>query len=485
MTLQEFKSKIDDLWEEFWTGGIANPLSVIEQITFLIFIKMLDDKEKRNEKIKARTGKDFTTIFKDFKLNPKDEDSETIKAEEIRWSYFEKLSADEMLSTVRDKVFPFIRQCSFSKTSSGSYLKDAQILITKPSLLSSAVSKINDLPLHKDDVKGNLYEYLLKKLTTSGINGQFRTPRHIIEMMVSLVDPQKTDKICDPACGTAGFLAIANNYIMKQNTSETGISIDNDGSPIYSGDMLKETEREHIKNNVFYGFDFDASMLRISAMNMMLHGIDNPNIHYQDCLSQNFLEKRPEASQNFFNIILANPPFKGSLDYEDVSSDLLETVKTKKTELLFLALMLRMLKIGGKAAVIVPAGVLSTEQKAYKTLRQKLIEDNQLEAVITMPSGVFKPYAGVATAVLIFTKSGKTKDVWFYEMEADGFSLDDKRNPINKNDIPDIKEKFKTKAESKKSFSVSIEKLKEEEYSLLPSRYKEIEYIPKIFKYNL
>lgn len=480
MTYQEFKRTIDSLWEKFWTGGITNPLSVIEQITYLIFLKMLDDRELKNKKINKLINKDFVSLFNDFKINEFDENSPIIKGKDVRWSEFKHETGDKLLETVRDKVFPFLRQCSFSKTQAGSYMQDAYLLITKPSLMTSAIELVDTLPLDQDDIKGNLYEYLLGKLKMAGINGQFRTPRHIIRMIVDLVKPQKNERIADPMCGTAGFLMTAQQYIMEHNSSKHGKIAEG----VFAGDNLSMEDREHMQKDVFYGFDFDASMLRIAAMNMMLHGIDNPNIIYQDAFSQNFYDRNPEQAQNYFNVILANPPFKGSLDYEDIAPDLLKKVKTKKTEVLSIPFFLRLLKTGGRAGIIVPAGVLSTDNDAYKEARKLLIEDNQLEAVVTMPSGVFKPYAGVATAVLVFAKGGKTDNVWFYEMENDGFSLDDKRNPIEQNDIADVVKLFENKQESKKSFNVSRKELAEKDYSLLPSKYREVEYKPRVFEHT-
>lgn len=505
MTRQEFKNTIDKLWEKFWTGGITNPLSVIEQITYLIFVKMLDEKEIINEKRRAMNKKhgieeEIPTLFPDFlkeKLpdfdNVKDEEERlkliddfkkrnTIKGNDIRWNVLTNLGSPlKQLETLRDKVFPFLRQCKFSKTSSGKFLENAVFLVNKPSVLDGAMSIIDNLPLNDDDIKGNLYEYLLSKLSISGINGQFRTPRHIIDMIVKLVNPVIGEKIVDPMCGTSGFLVQAYSHILKENTSEQGI-IKEDDNEIYLADKLDSKQREELKNSSLYGFDFDDSMLRIASMNLLLHGIESPNIEYQDAFSSNFYDRHPKFAQDAFNVVLANPPFKGSLDYEDVSPDLLSKVKTKKTEVLSIPFFLRLLKLGGRAGIIVPAGVLSTENEAYVTARKLLIEDNQLDAVITMPSGVFKPYAGVSTAVLLFSKGGRTDNVWFYEMANDGLSLDDKRSPISENDIDEIVESYKTKKViDKKSFLVSKEDLKKENYSLLPSKYKKVEYTAKVF----
>lgn len=426
------------------------------------------------------THKPYKTNFPNFKINPFDKNSPEIKGEDVRWRNLRQKSGDDLLNTMRDKVFPFLKQCDFSNTKAGAYLKDAYLLINKPSLLSAAINDIDDLPLEQDDIKGNLYEYLLSKLSTAGINGQFRTPRHIIKMIVELVDPKKNERIADPMCGTAGFLVAALNHILQKNSSTSGQITDD----YYAGDLLSDADRKFMQKKMFYGFDFDASMLRVASMNMMLHGIENPNIFYQDAFSQNFYERNPKQAKSYFDVILANPPFKGSLDYDDVSSDLLSKVRTKKTEVLAIPFFLRLLKSGGRAGIIVPAGILSTENKAYKQARKLLVEDNQLDAVITMPSGMFKPYAGVATAVLLFAKGGNADKVWFYEMENCGFSLDDKQTPIDDNDIPEVIEFYKDKRESKKSFNVSKEELAAQDYSLLPSKYKEVEYKPRVFEHT-
>ncbi len=412
------KSSIDKLWEEFWTGGVTNPLTVIEQISFLMFSRLMDINESRNEKKAQRTGKPMSRrMFSDSE-------------QDLRWQKYKHLGADDMLPHVRDKVFPHFKSVAVDGAKFGEYMKDAQLMIQKPTLLVSAINMIDALPLTEGDTKGDLYEYLLSKLTTAGINGQFRTPRHIIRLMVELLNPslEHNEVIGDPACGTAGFLVETMQFLQRKYTSPEGI-IDHEGERIYSGDLL-EPHLEHIQSNLIHGFDFDVTMLRIAAMNLLLHGIDAPDIHYQDTLSSNFPDKFPRHAQNFFDVILANPPFKGSLDFEDVHSSLLAQVKTKKTELLFVALILRMLKNGGRSATIVPDGVLFGSSKAHVALREMLVERNQLEAVISLPSGVFRPYAGVSTGILIFTKGGKTEDVFFYDMQDDGFSLDDKRTQL-------------------------------------------------------
>ena len=481
----ELTSRINKLWEEFWTGGVTNPLTVIEQISFLMFARLLDINETRNEKKTQRTGKPFRRIFSD------DEEGQA-----LRWQRFKNLAAESMLPHVRDKVFPHFKGVAVDGAKFGEYMKDAQLMIQKPTLLVSAVNMIDALPLTEGDTKGDLYEYLLSKLTTAGINGQFRTPRHIIRLMVEMLDPslEHNEVIGDPSCGTGGFLVEAMHYLQRKYTSSEGI-IEHDGERIYSGDLL-EPHREHIQSNLIHGFDFDVTMLRIAAMNLLLHGIDAPDIHYQDTLSSGFPDKFPKHAQNFFDVILANPPFKGSLDFEDVHSSLLSQVKTKKTELLFVTLILRMLKNGGRSATIVPDGVLFGSSKAHVALRQMLVEQNQLEAVISLPSGVFRPYAGVSTGILIFTKGGKTDNVFFYDMQDDGFSLDDKRAQLYDStfagDLSDCLEKWRAyhlppfqgegrggdgfQDRTAKAFFVPAQEIREKNYDLSLNRFKEAVY---------
>ncbi len=479
------KNKIDKLWEEFWTGGITNPLTVIEQISFLMFARNLDQLESINER-KARRigGKGVKRVF-DGPDDPR------------RWKNLMQISeTDKLLRTVRDEVFPHFKEIGGEETTFSEYMADAQLMVQKPSLLYKAMKMVDELPLVHSDAKGDLYEFLLSKLTTAGINGQFRTPRHIIDMMVELLDPKSTDTIADPACGTGGFLVRAYEYLRKKYTSQEG-QIENpddpSGEPIYSADMLSAEERAHIQSGMFYGFDFDVTMLRIASMNLILHGLENPNIHYCDTLSGKMTELFPKLAVNKFDLILANPPFKGSLDAEDVAPSLSGKVKTKKTELLFLALMVRMLKLGGRCAVIVPDGVLFGSSNAHRDLRKMLVENNQLEAVISLPSGVFKPYAGVSTAVLVFAKGddtaeGQTERVFFFDVQADGFSLDDKRTPIADNDLPDVVSQWKKWNHGEKkalkhfsdrtqnAFFVTREEIVQQGYDLSIGRYKEHVY---------
>ena len=410
MLTGELRNKVDRIWETFWTGGITNPLDVIEQFTYLLFIKQLDEVEAVKETDAQLIGIEYTPIF------PKDK-------QHLRWSQFKNLEAAQMYDIVVNEVFPFIKSLHPDGDSAYSkYMGDAIFKIPTPQMLSKIVDGIDSLDLSDADAKGDLYEYLLSRISTSGTNGQFRTPRHIIKMMVELVKPTPSDIIADPAMGTAGFLVAAQEYLRKNHADL----------------FLNAGLREHFHNTMFTGYDMDRTMLRIGAMNMLLHGVDNPRIEYRDSLSE------ANTDSEKYTLVLANPPFKGSLDYESVNSELLKVVKTKKTELLFLALNLRILKSGGRSATIVPDGVLFGSSRAHKQIRKELVDNNKLEAVISMPSGVFKPYAGVSTAILIFTKTGTggTDKVWFYDMKADGFSLDDKRQPIKENDIPDIIERF-------------------------------------------
>ena len=452
MITGELKSKVDKIWETFWTGGITNPLEVIEQFTYLLFIKGLDDIEKNKEAEAEILGIDFDRTF------PEDK-------QYLRWSKFSNEGdTEKMYTIVQNEVFPFIKSLHGDKESAyAKYMGDAIFKIPTPLMLSKIVDGINNIKFNKEnDTKGDLYEYLLSKVATAGTNGQFRTPRHIINMIVKLMKPTPEDIIVDPAMGSAGFLVSSQEYLRKH----------------HSDLFLVQGLKGHFNNTMFYGFDMDRTMLRIGAMNMMLHGVDNPNIEYKDSLSE------VNTDSEKFTLVLANPPFKGSLDYEAVSSDLLKVTKTKKTELLFLALFLRILKTGGRCASIVPDGVLFGSTKGHKDIRKEIVEDHKLEAIISMPSGVFKPYAGVSTAIMIFTKTGTggTDKVWFYDMKADGFSLDDKRNKIEENDIPDIIERFNNidkedeRKKTEQSFFVTKEEIAKNSYDLSINKYKEIVY---------
>ena len=470
MVTGELKRRIDTLWTEFWQGGITNPLTVIEQITFLMYARLLDINETRDENRAKRAGKSFQQRFQDDEQH-------------LRWQNIRHAPAEKIIPLVRDEVFPHFKSTTAIGTAFTEFMKDAQLMIQKPSLLVKSINMIHELPLTEGDTKGDLYEYLLSKLTTAGINGQFRTPRHIIRLMVNMLEPKPTSVIGDPACGTGGFLVSAMEYLLETYTSPEVVIEETDPETgavekIFAGDLLEE-HRDHIRSSMFHGFDFDATMLRIAAMNLMLHGVDDPDIHYQDALSTGFTDKFPNQATEGFDVVLANPPFKGSLDFEDVHSGLLRQVKTKKTELLFLALILRMLKTGGRSATIVPDGVLFGSSGAHRQLRQLLVDQNQLEAVISLPSGVFKPYAGVSTGILVFTKGGRTDNVFFYDLQADGFSLDDKREPVETNDLPDCLARWHARDPAKdtdrasKAFFVSAAAIKESSYDLSLSRYQE------------
>ena len=467
MITGELKNKIDSLWEIFWTGGLTNPLDVIEQMTYLMFIRDLDDADNTHSKESAMLGLPYESIFADeITIGER-----SIAGNQRKWSVFHDFPAQKMYSTMQEWVFPFIKGLHGNKESAyAKYMDDAIFKIPTPLMLDKIVTAMDDIyeqisQLKNADVRGDIYEYLLSKLATAGVNGQFRTPRHIIKMMIELVKPKADDVICDPACGTSGFLVEASEYLKKNRKEEV---------------LFDRKNKEHYMNHMFHGYDMDRTMLRIGAMNMMTHGVDNPFIEYRDSLS----DQNPDKDQ--YTLILANPPFKGSLDYDSVSPDLLKVCKTKKTELLFLALFIRMLKVGGRCACIVPDGVLFGASKAHKAIRKALIEENLLEAVISMPSGVFKPYAGVSTAILIFTKTGHggTDKVWFYDMKADGLSLDDKRAPVNENDIPDIIQRFhnreaeKDRKRTEQSFFVDKQEIVDNDYDLSINKYKEIEYIP-------
>lgn len=467
MITGELKNKIDRLWETFWTGGITNPLDVVEQMTYLMFIHDLDATDNQRAKESAMLGLPHKSIFADeVQVGER-----TIPGNQLKWSVFHDFPASQMYSVMQEWVFPFIKNLHADKDSAyAKYMGDAIFKIPTPLMLDKIVTAMDEIyaqaeQLHDADVRGDIYEYLLSKIATAGVNGQFRTPRHIIRMMVDLMAPRADDVICDPACGTSGFLVSAGEYLKEHRKEEI---------------FFNRQKKDHYMNHMFFGYDMDRTMLRIGAMNMMTHGIDNPFIEYRDSLS----DQNPDKEK--YSLILANPPFKGSLDADTVSADLLKVCKTKKTELLFLALFLRMLRIGGRCACIVPDGVLFGSSTAHKAIRKELVDGNRLEAVISMPSGVFKPYAGVSTAVLIFTKTGHggTDNVWFYDMTADGFSLDDKRSLVADNDIPDIIARFrnldveKGRQRTEKSFFVPKAEIVENGYDLSINKYKKTEYKP-------
>jgi len=467
MITGELKNRIDSLWNDFAAGGIVNPLEVIEQVTYLMFIHDLDESDNLRAKESAMLGLSYQSIFSgEVEIGDR-----RVEGSQLKWSVFHDYPAAKMYSVVQELVFPFIKTLHDDKDSAYSrYMDDAIFKLPTPLLLSKAVDKLDDIfhlmaESHNADIRGDFYEYLLSKISQSGRIGQFRTPRHIIRMMVELMQPRPDDIICDPACGTSGFLISAGEYLKENYKKEI---------------FFDKVKKDHYMNHMFFGYDMDRTMLRIGAMNMMTHGVDNPFIEYRDSLSDQ------NQDENKFSLILANPPFKGSLEYDTVSANLLKVCKTKKTELLFVALFLRMLKVGGRCTCIVPDGVLFGSSTAHKAIRKAIVEDNRLEAVISMPSGVFKPYAGVSTAVLIFTKTGAggTDNVWFYDMKADGYSLDDKRTEVADNDIPDIIKRFQNlhgeeeRKRTEQSFLVPKSEIVDNEYDLSINKYKETEYTP-------
>src|SRR6267378_120873 len=406
MITGEIKSQIDAVWNAFWTGGISNPLEVIEQITYLLFLRRLDDLHTLEEKRSARLKRPM-----ERRIFPEGVDTKGRPYDDLRWSRFKHLAPAEMFTVVAEHVFPYLRTLGGDDSTYAHHMKDARFTIPTAALLARVVDMIDHVPMEERDTKGDLYEYMLGKIASAGQNGQFRTPRHIIRLMVEMVEPKPTDIVCDPACGTCGFLVAVGESLRERHPEV----------------MTQAKLRQHFHRDLFYGFDFDNTMLRIGSMNMLLHGVENPDVVYRDSLSQDHA-----GEDEKYTLVMANPPFAGSLDYESCAKDLQQVVKTKKTELLFLALFMRLLKPGGRAAVIVPDGVLFGSSNAHTALRRILVEDQKLDAVISLPSGVFKPYAGVSTAILVFTKtnSGGTDKVWFYDCAADGWSLDDKRTAL-------------------------------------------------------
>ena len=473
------KNKIDKIWTDIWAGGITNPLTVIEQLTYFMFIRSLDEKELENEVFENMAHQKVDKIFPQSEIG-----------QSMRWSKFKEKDARDIFDIISQRVFPAIKKMKYGqlpdfnekgelieipdnelkkesgKTAFSKYMEGATFLIPTPQVVQKIITGLDDL-YEQDiaglDMQGDLYEYMLGKLATAGQNGQFRTPKHIREMMVKLLEPTPEDYIVDPACGTAGFLVSASDYIREKYES-----------------TMTEEQWEHFISTMFTGFDTDNTMLRISAMNLMLHSITNPEILYKDSVS-----KQNQISGKY-TICLANPPFKGTVDAESINDDLKSITNTKKTELLFLVLFIRLLKIGGRCACIVPDGVLFGSSNAHKSIRKELVENHKLQAVISMPSGVFKPYAGVSTAVLLFTKTGAggTDYVWFYDMKADGFTLDDKRSETLENNIPDIIERFHSleketdRKRTEQSFFVPKEEIVENGYDLSINKYKKVEYVP-------
>ncbi|MEB2286468.1 MAG: DNA methyltransferase [Polyangiaceae bacterium UTPRO1] len=481
MITGDIKNQVDRTWDSFWSGGISNPLEVIEQITYLLFIRRLDDLHTLEENKANRLNQPMAR-----RIFPEGRDSKGRPYEDFRWSRFRHFAAADMFAVVGEHIFPYLRaglarQLGNGDSTYAQHMKDARFTIPTPALLAKVVDLLDAVPMEDRDTKGDVYEYMLGKIASAGQNGQFRTPRHIIRLMVELTRPQPTDVICDPACGTAGFLVAAGEYLREHHPT-----------------LLHDRKlAAHFHQRMFHGFDFDHTMLRIGSMNMLLHGVENPDIRYRDSLSEDHA-----GEEEKYTLVLANPPFAGSLDYENTAKDLLAIVKTKKTELLFLALFLRLLKPGGRAAVIVPDGVLFGSSKAHKELRRLLVEEQKLDAVVKLPGGVFKPYAGVSTAILLFTRtnSGGTDFVWFYDVEADGWSLDDKRTPLlhedklgptpasalaedehPKNNLPDVLARWaeregreRERARTAQSFCVPKADIAAQGYDLSLNRYKEV-----------
>ena len=478
------RSKVDALWNACWSGGISNPLEVMEQITYLLFLKRLDDLQTLAENKASQLGRPIENpVF------PAGNDDLGRPYANMRWSLLKNMAPAEMFKVMADQVFPFLRGLGGEGSTYSSHMQDATFTIPTANLLSKAVDMMSDLPMNDQDTKGDIYEYMLAKIASAGQNGQFRTPRHIIDLMVAMREPKPSDTILDPACGTCGFLVGAASYIRTAHPEA----------------LLDAAMREHFNHDMFYGYDFDNTMLRIGSMNMLLHGVENPDIRYKDSLSQEH-----SAEEEKYSLVLANPPFAGSLDFESVAKDLLQVVKTKKTELLFLALFLRVLKPGGRAAVIVPDGVLFGSSKAHKELRRILVEDQQLQGIVSLPSGAFRPYAGVSTAILFFTKtnSGGTGDVWFYDLQADGFSLDDKRSALldadrlgvaprvaltgdehAKNNLPDVLARWherdgseQSRTRTDQSFCVPKADIVANDYDLSINRYKEVVHEEVVYR---
>jgi len=472
----DIKNKIDKVWDAFWSGGISNPLEVMEQLTYLLFLKRLDDLQTLEDNKANRLGKP-----PERRIFPEGADKDGVPYEQLRWSRFKHMAPAEMFEIVGGHVFPFLRGLRGEDSTYARHMKDARFTIPTPALLDKVVQLLEDVPLADRDTKGDAYEYMLGKIATAGRNGQFRTPRHIIRLMVEMVAPTPDDVVCDPAAGTCGFLVAVSEYLREH----------------HPGVLHDPRQRAHFNNEAFHGYDFDSTMLRIGSMNMLLHGVENPAVEYRDSLA-----KDHGGEEERYTLVLANPPFAGSLDYDNIAKDLQQTVKTKKTELLFLALFLRLLKPGGRAAVIVPDGVLFGSSKAHKELRRKLVEEQKLDGVVSLPSGVFKPYAGVSTAILLFTKtnSGGTDYVWFYDCDADGWSLDDKRTPLlddeklgpvstgplnpeehAKNNLPDILSRWqhreaeeRARPRTAQSFCAMKADIVGQAYDLSINRYREV-----------
>lgn len=487
MLTGEIRSKVDQVWNAFWAGGIANPLEVIEQITYLLFMRGLDEAQTRAENEANLLNRPLRRVIfpEGVYRTVRDEETGEVKEEityaMLRWSRFKNDDPARMFFIVSENVFPFLREMAEKGTAHSEHMKGARFTIPTPGLLAKVVDMLAEIPLEDRDTKGDLYEYMLGKIASAGQNGQFRTPRHIIKLMVELTKPTPQDVICDPASGTCGFLVAAGEYLREHH------------SKLFMDTLMNK----HFHNTMFHGYDFDQTMLRIGSMNMQLHGVEGAEIRYRDSLSSNHGDDADK-----YSLILANPPFAGSLDYETTANDLLAIVKTKKTELLFMALFLKLLKPGGRAAVIVPDGVLFGSSTAHKAIRKMLVDDHKLDAIVKLPSGVFKPYAGVSTAIVFFTKtnSGGTDHVWFYDVQADGMSLDDKRQMLvpeekfgsvpkaaltederAKNNLPDVVARWAERNGAERntprtgqSFTVTRDEIAAADYDLSLNRYREV-----------
>ncbi|MEU0050747.1 class I SAM-dependent DNA methyltransferase [Streptomyces sp. NPDC006309] len=476
MITGDIKARIDRVWDTFWSGGISNPTDVIEQITYLLFIRRLDDLHTAALQRAQVLGRPVTgAIF------PEGTDDQGRDWNDLRWSVFRNLAPDRMYEVVDRRVFPFLQTLGVDGSTFSQHMEHARLTVPNAYMLDKVVGLLSDIPMQNRDTNGDLYEYMLGKLSTSGTNGQFRTPRHIIELMVNMTAPRPDDVIIDPACGTAGFLVVAEEYVRRHHAQT----------------LRTEEGRRHFHHDMFHGFDTDPHMLRIGSMNMLLHGIENPDIQHRDSLSQ-----QAGHDEDKYSLVLANPPFAGSLDYEQVSKDLLRDLKTRKTELLFLALFLRLLKPGGRAAVVVPDGVLFGSSAAHRKLRRTLVEDHHLSGIVKLPSGVFKPYAGVSTAILFFSRTGVggTDDVWFYDVKSDGMSLDDKRTMLvpadrfgpvpaggfveadhERNNLPDVLRRWteretseRSRPRTEQSFTVPRAEIAANDYDLSINRYREV-----------
>ncbi|MBQ5974781.1 MAG: SAM-dependent DNA methyltransferase [Bacteroidales bacterium] len=464
MITGDIKNRIDSIWDTFWTGGITNSITILEQMTYLFFMKMLDDSQVKREAAANLLGGTINDpVFKAGAWHNPDSDRD-VPYNNLRWHNFVNFEAEKMYQTISKDAFVFIKSLNEGKESAYSrFMESATFLIPNPRTLVKIVEGVDKLDMNNRDTMGDVYEYILSKMAATGNNGQFRTPRHIIRMMVELMQPTLKDTICDPAMGSAGFIVESAKYITEH----------------YKQELLKKENADHYKNRMLHGFDTDQTMLRIGAMNLMLHGVDNPDIEYKDSLSTD------NTDTERYTLCLANPPFAGSIDKEAISKSLLAISNTKKTELLFVALFTRMLAVGGRCASIVPDGVLFGNSTGHKAVRRELIDHQRLQAVISMPSGVFQPYSGVSTAILIFTKTnaGGTDKVWFYDMKADGFSLDQKRDPVTQNDIPDVIARYRNleaeadRSRKEQSFVVPVEEIRANDYDLSINKYKEVERV--------